>query len=142
MTMTGIAGSCSATRCSDTAACAPKLDDNANGPGRLASDQRTRVSASTDASQSLSAPCASASAANCAGVCVRRGASARSSTFTTGRLATASSISVRLRLELVDAPQEIAEALVRLAGPGVPAEQLVEQRHDGRLVDVVPIDHV
>ena len=69
-------GACWVTRCSDTAACAPKLDDSANGPGRFSSDQRTRVAASTEASHSLMRAAAAASCANSAGVNASRGASA------------------------------------------------------------------
>src|SRR3954464_11912971 len=74
--MTGIVGSARVTRWSDTAACAPKLDDNACGPGRLVSPQRTRVSASTDASQSLTWAASASSVANWRAETSMRGASA------------------------------------------------------------------
>ena len=134
MSSTGISGSACVTRCSDTAACAPKLDDSANGPGRFSSAQRTRVAASTEASQSLMRLAASASAANSRGVSVRRGAPASDTGAVLIRRLRARRIRsrARLRLEHVRAPQEIAEAFVRVPLRRVTRDELIERGDDGR----------
>ena len=68
------------------------LDDSANGPGRLASDQRTRVAASTEPNHSLMRCAASASCENSAALNARRGAPSSASGSVEGSSRTADSL--------------------------------------------------
>src|SRR5688500_9514462 len=130
-----MSGCCAATKCRDTAACAPKLEDSAKGPGRVSSAQRTRVAASTLSSHWLMAAAAALSWANSAGVSDSCGAPSRAASLLS-RMVRAEVLMASI-LELAHAPQEITKSFVLMPFRGIPADERIQRGDDGGFVDVV-----